>query len=65
MDEVHPAGQKTACRTVVTSLCPAPVRQDQEKFLNGISQDSLGALLICLASVSNTFLIDILAVIYH
>lgn len=65
MDEVHPAGQKTACHTLVTSLCPASGRQDQEKFLNGISQDSLGTLLIGLASISNTFLIDILTVIYH
>lgn len=63
MDEIHPAGQKTAC--LVTSLCPAPLRQDQEKFLNGIIQDSLSALLICLASISNTLLNAILTVIYH
>lgn len=64
MDEVHPAGQKTACH-IITYLCPAPLRQDQEKFLNGIIQDSLDAFLICLASISNTLLIAILTVIYH
>lgn len=64
MGEVHPAGQKIARHAVVTSLCPAPRRQDQEKFLNGIIQDSLGALLICLASICNTLLMAILTVIY-
>lgn len=52
-----------ARRQPVTQWSP-PCAQPHEKFLNAIIQDSLGALLICLASISNT-LIAILTVINY